>query len=394
MSKSTIIGIAIGLLLALGAALGLYRRVQLPEFGYSHNMYSRTPSGGDLASYYAKAQQATQAQAPETSVSFLAVGDIMLSRNVAGTIAKHNDPLLPFSAMASLLNSTDFNFANLESPLSGNKSYNPSGSLIFNTPPANAAGLSTYHFNVLNLANNHAMDQGTHGIDYTKKFLADRGILSEGTGDTLDEAWLPAIYSVKGLKIAFIGASYSSENDNGKTTNDNVARIEDTERLKAAVIAARTQADFVVVTMHAGTEYTRRPNAAQIAFAHAALDAGADIVIGAHPHWVQTIEQYNGKYIFYSLGNFIFDQMWSQDTREGLALKIILSSANVQSGLAPGAASINDLQGARVAAKIKQIELIPLIIDDYSTPRVANEQEKASILKKIDRDATIFIPPS
>ena len=77
--------------------------------------------------------------------------------------------------------------------------------------------------------------------------------------------------------------------------------------------------------MHAGTEYTRTPMPQQITFAHAAIDDGADIVIGAHPHWVQTIEKYKGKYIFYSLGNFIFDQAWSQETMEGLTLKITVS---------------------------------------------------------------------
>jgi poly-gamma-glutamate capsule biosynthesis protein CapA/YwtB (metallophosphatase superfamily) len=390
MSKKSIIGIVVGILLILAAALGLLRRDKLPEFGFTHSTYSRTNGAGDLASYYNAAQQAAQAHKPETTVSFLAVGDIMLSRNVAGTIAKHSDPLLPFSATADLLNSTDFNFANLESPLSGSNAYNPTGSLIFNAPPADAVGLNTFRFAVLNLANNHAMDQGKTGIDYTKKFLADHNILTEGTGDTLNQAWQPAIYTVKGLKIAFIGASFSSLNDGGKATNNYVARIEDTDRLKAAVAAARAQADFVVVTMHAGTEYTRTPNAAQITFAHAAVDAGADMVIGAHPHWIQTIEHYNGKYIFYSLGNFIFDQMWSQDTREGLALKITLSSDKTVSPAAPGAAGGDELQGARVGAKIKQIELIPLIIDNFSTPRLANETESAAILKKINQTQSII----
>ena len=161
--------------------------------------------------------------------------------------------------------------------------------------------------------------------------------------------------------------------------------------------------------MHAGTEYTRKPNQQQIEFAHAAIAAGADMVIGAHPHWIQTVEKYQGspanplckkssfdnpiinkdgekyqsldlgegcagKYIFYSLGNFIFDQMWSQETREGLALKISLSK--------PAGADFG-LQGQKTATSLDSVELLPVIIEDYSSPRPADETESKNILKKI-----------
>jgi poly-gamma-glutamate synthesis protein (capsule biosynthesis protein) len=131
--------------------------------------------------------------------------------------------------------------------------------------------------------------------------------------------------------------------------------------------------------MHAGTEYMRTPNQNQTEFAHAAIDAGADMVIGHHPHWIQTTEKYQGKYIFYSLGNFIFDQMWSQDTKEGLALKITLSKIP-----APR------LQGTPVPAKLEKLELVPVIIENYSTPRLANEVESLRILKKIDLETKIL----
>src|SRR6185369_10802699 len=147
-----------------------------------------------------------------------------------------------------------------------------------------------------------------------------------------------------------------------------------------------------VVTMHAGTEYTRTPNQAQTDFAHAAIDDGADIVIGAHPHWVQTTEQYKGKYIFYSLGNFIFDQELSQETKEVLTLKITLESTKSASPATPGAATVDDLQGQRLGAKVKQIELIPVIIENYSTPRVTNDSEATSILKKINATNKIITP--
>lgn len=335
----------------------------------------------NLQDYYSEAQALAEQSKSETEVTFLAVGDIMLSRNVAGETKKSGNPELPFSKTADLVANTNFNFGNLESPLSGKSFFNPTGSLVFNAPPEYVKPLAKYNFQILNLANNHAMDQGKAGLDYTQKFLDDLKVTHIGTGSTLDEAYEGRIIESNGIKIGFIGASYSSLNDNGKEKNNFVARIEDINRLQKSINKLKSQADFIVVTMHAGTEYTRTPNQDQIDFAHAAIDAGADMIIGAHPHWIQTMETYQGKYIFYSLGNFIFDQMFSQDTKEGLTLKITLTSKKT-AGL-PGAAKIDDLQGQRVSAKVKQIELIPVIIENYSTPRLANEQEKKNILDKI-----------
>src|SRR5205085_3891867 len=139
------------------------------------------------------------------------------------------------------------------------------------------------------------------GLSFTISGLEINGVKHEGTGNNLDQAWQPAIVESNGLKTCFVGASYSSVNDSGKTTNNYVARIEDLDRLKTATAYSKSKCDFTVVTMHAGVEYTRIPNNAQSAFAHAAIDYGADVVIGAHPHWIQTIEHYKDKYIFYSL---------------------------------------------------------------------------------------------
>ncbi len=91
--------------------------------------------------------------------------------------------------------------------------------------------------------------------------------------------------------------------------------MQDTERLIGAIRQAREQADFIVVTMHGGQEYTLTPTNLQTDFARTAIDNGADIVIGAHPHWIQATERYKNKYIFYSLGNFVFDQEFSEETK-------------------------------------------------------------------------------
>jgi poly-gamma-glutamate synthesis protein (capsule biosynthesis protein) len=300
-------------------------------------------------------------------VSFLAVGDIMLSRGVAKSIARSGDALTPFKKMAEVFGSTDFNFGNLESPISGDNDI-LGKDLTFNTHTRDVAGLKVFNFKVLNLANNHALDQGLNGLLQTRKFLSKENIKFLGTGKNLEQAWEPKIIVVKGIKIGFVGASYSSINDGGGERNDYVTRIEDTERLKKSIKHLKTKkADFIVAAMHAGDEYTRQPNQLQINFARAAIDSGADIVLGSHPHWVQTIEKYQGKYIFYSLGNFIFDQTWSRDTMEGLTLKITLQSR----------------KNAAPKVRLEQIELLPVIIENAYAPRPANETETRPILEKI-----------
>ena len=364
---------------------------------------------GELWNFYQKAEQIGSQQETEprtTSTTFLAVGDIMLSRNVAGTIKKANDPLLPFSKFQDVFNSVDFSFANLESPISGKDHFNPTGSLIFNAPLAYTQGLSKYNFKALTLANNHALDQGEEGLFYTLNYLDSLGIKTTGAGKTLAEAWRAAVVETSGIKICFLGASYASSNDGGKTANNYVARIDDLENLKSSILNLKPSCDFVIIAMHAGVEYTTRPNQAQMDFARKSIDLGADMVIGAHPHWVQTIERYcpnsttesdssspihgeeaggevkcsNPKYIFYSLGNFIFDQEWSKETKEGLALKIRISKSETQ----------NELQGSRTPATLDSIELIPIIIDNYSTPRLADEQETKKILERIGQTDTIL----
>lgn len=278
-----------------------------------------------------------------------------------------------------LLKSSDFNFANLESPFSKSDAFTAKNTLVFNAPKANVAGLKEYNFAVLNLANNHAFDQGKDGIDITAEVLDNNGLLHMGTGETLEEAWTPAIIEKNGIKIAFIGASYSSVNDGGKTLNNYVARIEDVDRLTAQVSRLKSSVDFIVVTMHAGTEYTPKANQSQIDFARAAIDAGADIVIGAHPHWVQNKEIYKDKPIYYSLGNFIFDQDWSEETKKGLALKITLSKP-VRSSKSRGSnnsATITDIQPSAgiqtPVTTIESIKEIPLYIKENCCPALVEK---------------------
>ncbi len=411
--------IILALLFSLGAIFGLIQRSHDPYFGSTRSRYF-APAEKSLADYYKEAEdRAKILQAP--SVTFTAVGDISLSRGVAAAVKTANDPSLPFQGMADVFKQADFNFGNLESPFSPSPKTDIIGghTLIFGAPQNYIRGLVQAKFQAVSLANNHALDLGLAGLSFTRDWLLKNGIQGAGAGQNQSQAWQPAVVSAKGLKFCFIAASYASVNDGGKTKNTYLARIEDLDNLKNAVMNARQQCNLVIASMHAGTEYTAKPNQAQIAFARAAINAGADLVIGHHPHWIQTIEKYNGspphpnckkssfenpfieqenikiqaldlgngcggKYIFYSLGNFIFDQNWSQKTKEGLALKITASGSQTPNALAPGAAGLTDLQGPRPAAKIESIELVPVIIEN-SQPRPAAPDETKKILDRIGK---------
>lgn len=308
-------------------------------------------------------------------VRFLAVGDVMLSRKVAGRILEAGDPLLPFRGLAPLFESVDFTFANLEGPFSDHDTFanvdDPDIS-IFNVPRANVEGLVKYRFSLLNLANNHMMDQGPKGVAETRALLASRGLFFTGAGASLDEAWEPAVITVRGVRVALVGASYCSVNDMGQRKNPFVARIEDEPRLEAAIAKARSRADYVIATMHAGTQYVAEPTPSESRFAQAALRAGADIVIGGHPHVLQRVERTGGKLVFYSLGNFIFDHKPTA-TRQSVAIEIELSASEGERG------------------KVRKVEVIPVFIDGV-TPRAATETERRDVLAALGVESTVLAP--
>ena len=134
----------------------------------------------------------------------------------------------------------------------------------------------------------------------------------------------------------------------------------ETEKMIEAVKKAKQKSDFVIVSMHSGNEYVNKPNSSQVNFAHSAIDAGADLVIGHHPHVVQILEKYKDKYIFYSLGNFIFDQQASE-TRKGLMIKVYFTKD-----------------------EITKISLLPIIMKNLAQPEIADINEAKKILQRLN----------
>ncbi|MPZ99378.1 MAG: hypothetical protein GEU80_08595 [Dehalococcoidia bacterium] len=237
------------------------------------------------------------------SVTLAAVGDLMLDRDVEALMLEHGAGY-PFERVLPLLEA-DLLVGNLEGTFTErweglDKFY------TFNTAPELADGLALAGFDGVSLANNHATDYGVEGLRDTLETLeaADVGVFGAGAGR--DSAEAPLLLEANGLTVALLGFSDIDETIFADDASMGVAKAE-VEAIGERVEQARSQADFVVVMLHAGTEYVREPTSRQRELARSAIDAGAGVVVGHHPHVVQPWERYRDGIILYSLGNFVFD---------------------------------------------------------------------------------------
>jgi poly-gamma-glutamate synthesis protein (capsule biosynthesis protein) len=162
------------------------------------------------------------------------------------------------------------------------------------------------------------------------KRLSKAGISYVGAGFSKKEALSPRVITVGDAKIAFL--AFTNLGSKNWQAGENSSGIDwlDQENIKAGIAEAKTKADLVVVMFHLGEEYKTSSNAEQKKFARLAVDLGADLVVGHHPHVAQEVEKYKGKYIAYSLGNFVFDQDFSKETMEGLALEVSVKNKAIQ----------------------------------------------------------------
>lgn len=247
-------------------------------------------------------------------------GDIMFSRGVRTAILASGDPALPFRKIAPLLAAADIAFINLETPFSDTGPYH-SGGLIFHAAPDFIAGLDLAGVDAASVANNHARDCGPHGVDFTLSLLRAHRIAPIGGGSSVQETHDGVVLERNGIRFGFLGYTYDQKNGNWKDDDPRIA-IADPLAVSADVRKLKGRCDVLIVSAHVGVEYQPRPSAAQMNFAHAAVDAGADLVIGHHPHVVQPRELYRGKPIYYSLGNFIFDQFQREATQHGQLVEI------------------------------------------------------------------------
>lgn len=312
----------------------------------------------------------TEPPKPETyEIHLAAVGDIMLDRRLGDAIQNGNVDY-PFAKMIDWLAPADLTIGNFESALGNlgeaveNKSY------PFQAPPEAVQSLQSGGFDVVSLANNHALDYGAESLLDGIAMLKSAGITPVGAGANLTEARAPAtikVDAVNGTKVAFL--AYVNVLPEGETQFD-VAQWEATateaglawgrpEEVAADVALAKQSADHVVVLLHSGVEYLRFITPEQQTIARSAIDAGADLVLGHHAHILQKVEEYNGGLIAYGLGNFAFDIDGDPNT---MVIHVWLN----QDG-------------------IDRFELIPAVIQPGGQPRPATAEEGKEILATIGR---------
>jgi len=239
-------------------------------------------------------------------VSFCAVGDILLDRGIRRSIVAE-DVDHPFEKISDFINAFDLAFCNLECPIS-TRGKSTGKIYCFRADTNFFSGVKNAGFNVFSLANNHIIDWGEQACLDTRELIEKNELYTFGAGKDQNEALKPCIIRLNGLRFAFLGSVGIPLKDMIWPMKKSGPAQATLAQLIESINAVRKDVDYVIVSMHWGTEYEHIPRSHQITWAHGLIDAGADLVIGHHPHVLQSIEIYKKRIILYSLGNFVFDQ--------------------------------------------------------------------------------------
>ena len=303
---------------------------------------------------------------PAVSWTLVAGGDILLDRGVSlaikgakagadfpfngGTVAitgrcKDCSPMgwdLPYTkrtgntgVVRDLIKGADIAIANFENPAPDKWRWHGKG-MVFSANPKHIAGLADAGIDWVSLANNHIGDAGRAGIVSTQGNLDDYGIKHAGAGKNTADAHKASLLKAGGVTVGILGYDTIASYYHSGTSTPGSAKMTRAFLKKDIAAARKAGADLVIVFPHWGVEYRAKPTAGQRNLAHLAIDAGADLVIGNHPHWVGGMELYKGKPIWYALGNFVFDQTWSEPTMEGITLELTFRGTSlVQARMRP-----------------------------------------------------------
>jgi len=254
----------------------------------------------------------------DSATKILFLGDIMLGRAVENLQNGHGNDY-PFSKVGEFLKKYDVVVANLEGPIMAHHVQTPLFSTRFSFVSSTPKLLKKYNIGIVSLANNHTSDYGLSGLEDTRKSLMAEGIIGVG-GSGEDE------YSLQKIMINNTSVAILALNS--------VFHTPDRQKIKN-IISTVEKEMTVIVLVHWGDEYIPLSNRRERELAHFLIDEGADLIIGHHPHVVQEVERYNGKIIFYSLGNFIFDQYFSKETQEGIAVEFVIDNEDVSYKIYP-----------------------------------------------------------
>jgi hypothetical protein len=268
----------------------------------------------------------------------------------------------------SLFKDADLAMVNLESPVDDQWRYHTTG-LVFTGDPRLLRGLKNAGIDYASLANNHIGNAGPDGILETYAALDKLGVRHAGAGKDLDTAMQPASYEIRGVRIAVIGCDAIAPVYWAKKTrvgsNPCQART-----MVPLIKATKVTHDLVIIYPHWGVEYTNGPSTYQRSNAAKWIAAGADLILGNHPHWVQAMQEINGKLVFYALGNLSFDQMWQENTMEGMIVELTYSGTTLM-----------------------QVRLHPTLVIDQAQPNLLDPAGDGQRVLKRMRDASKGLLP-
>ncbi len=259
-----------------------------------------------------------RAEPQHADITIAAVGDIMLGGRTAPFLRQFG-PDYPFRDVMPVLQAADIIAGNLESPISTRGVAVKNKKFTLRAEPLAARALKSAGVRVVSLANNHCMDFGPLALEDTIDALNENDILFTGAGMDLDEARAPAIVKVKGKTLAFLSYSLTFPLEFFASAGQPGTAPGYADFVKADIEKVRSRADLVIVSFHWGAELLTAAKDYQIDLGHRAIDWGADVVLGHHPHVLQEIEIYKGRLIAYSLGNFVFGSE-SNRTNESMIL--------------------------------------------------------------------------
>ncbi len=372
-------------LFAVGAAL--IPTVLIPALHGRQHSAVATPYPHDLA-----------------QVSFAVGGDVIPHEAVRQAAAAAGDGEQGWSALfgdtAEVFEDADFGFVNLETPVAPQNSHGTKA-FLFDAPVELPEALKASGIKIVSFANNHVMDQGWAGFTESREHLKEVGLLFAGTSDDAATEWQPVITEANGIKVGWLGMTRWLNGNRNPDKDDqphvnfypypgeaNGAPGADEATVLAAVKAARTQCDLLVVSVHWGIEYATAPRPEDVDLAHKMLEAGATVIVGGHPHVLQPIETYETQdgretVIFYSMGNFLSNQ--SRSYVEGLNPDSNGEPRDEMIGLF--SAVKRDYGPAGVRVELGHVGVLPAW-EDNNRNELASGLEKKPVIKPvlIDRE--------
>jgi poly-gamma-glutamate synthesis protein (capsule biosynthesis protein) len=278
--------------------------------------------------------------------SIIFVGDVMLARDVEGHIQREGGNY-PFLNLSFLKNNQSYVVANFEASIPKFHKKTPNYTFSFSVDKQYLKDFSLAGFTHVSLANNHSLDNGKEGLTNTKIELTNESINYFGEPNDISTSSTISFLTLEDKKVAILGLN-------------TILPAPDMSKLEAVLDYVTQNSNYQIIYIHWGEEYENRSTLSQREFAKQLANLGADIIIGHHPHVVEEVEIINNTMVFYSLGNFIFDQYFSHEVQDGLALELFLQNDNLLVNLLPVTSLASQAQ-----------------------PRLMNEQETAQFLTKL-----------